>query len=199
MKHLYVLLPFALLAACSSGTDSSSITQVIVTGDSTVFLNGTLQLNATAWAGNAPLVGGVTFVWISSDSTKVSVSQTGLVKGLQLGSAQITATAVPTVTANYVVSVPYPVRSRIGRIVIRPFDLAFAALQDSMIVTADARDALDVSIPGIVFAWQSRNTSFVTVADSGTHSAIARAVGSGSTVVVATADGVSDSVTATVP
>jgi hypothetical protein len=198
MKRLSLLLCLMTFGACSGDIGGSSLTSVVITGDSTVSLNGTLQLTATAFAGNVPLATGLSFVWISSDSTKVSVSQTGLVSGVQLGSADITVIAVPAVT-NAVTSAPYPIRSRIGRIVIRPFDIAFAALGDSVIVTAEARDALDVAVPGIVFTWQSRNAKFVTVADSGTHSAIARAVGSGSTVVVATADAVSDSVTATVP
>ncbi|HLZ45918.1 MAG TPA: Ig-like domain-containing protein [Gemmatimonadales bacterium] len=198
MKRACILLTMAVLGACSSGTDSTPIT-VIITGDSTVALNGTLQLDATAWSGNTPFMTGMTFVWFSSDTTKVSVSQSGLVTGLQLGTAEITAVAVPAVSANTVTSAPYPVRSRIGRIVFKPFDVAFAALNDSMIVTADARDALNVSIPGIVFTWQSRNPNIVSIADSGTHAVIAHAVASGTTVIVATTDGVSDSVTATVP
>lgn len=187
-----------MFGACSSGTDSSPIT-VIITGDSTVALNGTLQLDASVWAGSTPFMTGYSFVWFSSDTTKLSVSQSGLVTGLQLGTAQITVVAVPAVSSNTVTSAPYNVRSRIGRIVFKPFDVAFTALNDSVIVAADARDALNVSIPGVVFTWLSRNPNIVSIADSGTHAVIAHAVASGTTVIVATTDGVSDSVTATVP
>lgn len=198
MKHACILLSIAMFGACSSGTDSTPLT-VIITGDSTVALNGTLQLDASVWAGNTPFMTGYTFVWFSSDSTKVSVSQSGLVRGLQLGTAEITAVAVPAVSSNTVTSAPYPVRSRIGRIVFKPFDVAFTAVNDSMIVAADARDALNVSIPGVVFTWRSRNPNIVSIADSGTHAVIAHAVASGTTIIVATTDGTADSVTATVP
>jgi uncharacterized protein YjdB len=198
MKCLGLLLGAALtLAGCGSDAGPSSLTSVVITGDSTVGLHGTLQLTATALAGNRPVTTGLTFVWISSDSTKLRVSQTGLVTGVQLGSASITVSAVPQVSTP-VTSDPFPIRSRIGRIVFQPFDIAMASLTDTMIVSADVRDAQNSSVPGIPVTWVSRNTGIVTVADSGIHKAIVAAVGYGTTRIVATANGVSDSLTATV-
>jgi Big-like domain-containing protein len=197
MKRFCLLLCIASIAGCGGGDNGpSSITSVVITGDSTVVLNGTLQLTATALAGNVPLPG-VKIVWISSDSSKVAVSQTGLVRGLQLASATITAIAVPDVSPA-VSSAPYTIRSRIGKIVFRPFDISLTALHDTVIVSADARDALNASIPGISFTWRSGNTSVVTVADSGTHSAMVVAVANGTTQVVATGASASDSLTASV-
>jgi hypothetical protein len=199
MKRLCLLLGIATAAACGGDTGSpSSITSVVITGDSTVALNGTLQLTATAFAGSNPLAGGVTIVWLSSDSTMVRVSQTGLVSGVQLGSASITAIAVPLVTPTSVSSAPFPIRTRIARIVFRPFDVGFTALHDTVIVSADARDAQNTSIPGVTFTWRSENTNVVTVADSGAHSAIVVATGSGATEVVATGALASDSLPASV-
>lgn len=198
MKRWCLLLGASLaIAGCGSDAGPSSLTSVVITGDSTVGLHGTLQLTATALAGNRPVTTGLTFVWISSDSTKLRVSQTGLVTGVQLGSATITVAAVPQVSAP-VTSDPYLIRTRIGRIVFQPFDIALASPNDTVIVSADVRDALNTSVPGIPVTWVSRNTGIVTVADSGIHKAIVAAVGSGTTRVVATADGVSDSLTATV-
>lgn len=197
MKRFCLLLGAALtIAGCAHDTGPSSLTSVVITGDSTVFLNGTGQLTATALAGNVPIATGLTFVWMSSDTTKVRVSQTGLVTGVQLGSATITVTAVPQVSAP-LASNPHAMRTRISRIVFQPFDIALASRTDTVIVSADARDAQNNSVP-LPFTWVSRNTGVVTVADSGIHKAIVAAVGYGTTRIVATADGISDSLTATV-
>lgn len=198
MKRVCLLLGAALaIAGCGSDPGPSSLTAVVITGDSTVGLHGTLQLTATALAGNRPVTTGLTFVWFSTDSTRLHVSQTGLVTALQLGSASITVAAVPQVSTP-VTSDPFPIRSRIARIVFQPFDIAMASLHDTLIVNADVRDAQGTTVPGVPVTWVSRNTGVVTVADSGIHKAIVAAVGDGTTRVVATADGISDSLTATV-
>ena len=185
------------IAGCGSDPGPSSLSSVVITGDSTVGLNGTLQLTAIALAGNRPVTTGLTFVWFSSDSTKLRVSQTGLVTALQLGSASITVAAVPQVSTP-VTSDPFPIRSRIGRIVFQPFDISLTSRMDTLIVIADVRDGLNSSVAGVPVTWVSRNTGIVTVADSGIDKAIVAAVGYGTTRIVGTADGVSDSLTATV-
>ena len=198
MKRVCLLLGAALaIAGCGSDTGPSSLTSVVITGDSTVGLHGTLQLTGTALAGNRPVTTGLTFVWFSSDTTRLRVSQTGLVTALQLGSASITVAAVPQVSTA-VTSDPFPIRSRLGRIVFQPFDISMTSRNDTLIVNADVRDALNSSVPGIPVTWVSRNTGIVTVADSGIDKAIVAAVGYGTTRIVGTADGVSDSLTATV-
>jgi Bacterial Ig-like domain (group 2) len=185
------------IAACGGDTGPSSLTSVVISGDSTVVLNGTIQLTATAFAGNTPIESGLTFVWLSSDTSRVRVSPTGVVTGAQLGSATITVIASPPVSAA-VASAPHAIRTKIGRIVFQPFDVSLTSLRDTLIVHADARDAQNSTVPGITFTWQSRNTGVVTVADSGTHSAFVVSVGNGITRIVATGAGASDSLTASV-
>ena len=199
MKRFWLLLGAALaIAGCGGDSGpSSTVTSVVITGDSTVDLHGTRQLTATALAGNTPITLGFTWVWFSSDSTVLRVSQTGLVTGTTLGTASITATAVPQVTAP-VSSSPYAMRSRIARIVFQPFDISLVSLHDTLILNADARDAQNSSVPGIPVTWVSRSPAIVTVADSGIHKAIVAAVANGTTRIVASANGISDSLTATV-
>ena len=198
MKRFCLLLGAALtMAECGGDSAPSSITSVVISGDSTVGLNGTLQLTATALAGNVPIATGLTYIWISSDTTKLRVSQTGLVSGVGLGSASITVTAVPLISPG-VSSAPLFIRTRIAKIFLQPFDIVLASLHDTVIVTADARDAQNTSVPGITISWLSRTPGIVTVADSGTHKAMVTAVASGTGRIVATGDGVSDSVTASV-
>ena len=202
MRRFCLLLWAALtIAACGGGggTDGgSTITAVLISGDSTVVLNGSRQLTATAMAGGTPLSTGVTFQWSSSDTTRATVSASGLVSGVRLGSTNVTALAVLNGTPTTVSSAAHAVRTRIGSIVFTPSAPSFASQHDTVLVAADARDALNASVPGITFTWQSRNAAVATAADSGTHKAIVAALTNGTARIVATGDGVADSVTATV-
>src|SRR4026208_1186379 len=93
-----VVLGGLAMVGCGGGDGGSgppTITSVVVSGDSTVVLNGTRQLTATAMDGSTPVSTGVTFEWSSSNNTFVTVSQTGLATGVVIpGSANVTARAV---------------------------------------------------------------------------------------------------------
>src|SRR6266487_3750348 len=150
-------------------------------------------------------VSGVAFQWFSSDTTRATVSSfspgggpVGLVGGIRRGFANITAEAVLNGTPTGVSSSAHAVRTRIGTIVFTPSAPSFASLHDTVYVSADARDALNASVPGVTFTWQSRNGAVATAADSGTHKAIVASQMNGTARIVATGDGVSDSITATV-
>ena len=175
------------------------ITAVVVSGDSTVVLNGTRQLTATAMAGGSPLATGVTFQWTSSDTTRATVSSTGLASGVRLGTTSITARAVLNGTPTTVVSSGKSLRTRVGSIVIAPGAPSFASLGDSVLATVEARDALSAAVPGLTFSWVSRTGAVASAAPRvNTAQADLVALTNGTTKIVVTADGVSDSVTATV-
>src|SRR6266487_2112777 len=147
-------------------------------------------------------VSGVAFQWFSSDTTRATVSSfspgggpVGLVGGIRRGFANITAEAVLNGTPTGVTSAPHAMRTRIGTIVFTPSAPSFASLHDTVYVSGDARDA---SVSGVTFTWQSRNGAVATAADSGTHKAIVASQMNGTARIVATGDGVSDSITATV-
>src|SRR4026209_2022850 len=91
-----VVLGGLAMVGCGGGDGGSgppTITSVVVSGDSTVILNGTRQLTATAMSGSTTVTG-VTFQWTSSDTTRSTVTQTGQVNGVRLGSSNVTAMAV---------------------------------------------------------------------------------------------------------
>jgi hypothetical protein len=117
---------------------------------------------------------------------------------VRLGNAAISAQAVLNGTPTGVTSSAHAIRTRIGSIVLTPAAPSFASLHDTLIITADARDALNASIPGVAFTFVSRNAPVATAADSGTHKAIVAALTNGTARIVAAGDGISDSVTATV-
>ena len=84
----------AALASAKTAVDAMvyvPVTGVTVTGAAAVAVGATLQLGATiAPAGAA----GYRVVWSSADPTKVTVSDTGLVKRLAAGAVTITAKSV---------------------------------------------------------------------------------------------------------
>ena len=84
----------ASLAAAKAAVDALAyvpVTTVTVAGAAAVAVGATLQLGATiAPAGAA----GYRVVWSSADPTKVTVSDTGLVKRVAAGTVAVTATSV---------------------------------------------------------------------------------------------------------
>jgi len=95
---LYRLSTCALLAAVTScgsdstGTGNRVVASVIVSGTrSNVAVGKTLQLTAVGLDANGFPVTGAIFQWSSSNPSIASVSNTGVVTGVALGSATITA------------------------------------------------------------------------------------------------------------
>lgn len=95
---LYGLTTCVLIAAATScggdstGTGNRVVASVVVSGArSNVAVGKTLQLTAVALDPNGFPVTGATFQWSSSNTSTATVSSTGLVTGVALGSATITA------------------------------------------------------------------------------------------------------------
>jgi hypothetical protein len=190
--------------ACGGGGDGGNgpgtITSVVVSGDSTVIVAGTRQLTATALSGSTPVSTGVTFQWSSSDTTRATVSASGLVTGVRLGSTSIRAIAVLNGTPTTTQSSPHAIRSRIGSIFINPGDHSINAFGAAALMRAQARDAQSAAVPGVTFTWISRAPSVVSVTahPDSSHLANLLATANGVARIVVTGDGVSDSITATV-
>jgi hypothetical protein len=200
MKRFCLGLLLALALVDCGGGDGGPpmITAVVVSGDSTVVLAGTRQLTAAAFSGSSQVSSGVTFQWGSSNGTVASVSTTGLVSGAQRGSVTITATAVLNGTPTTIAGTR-GIRVRIGSVSLTPTAPQFPSLGDSVLVTAEARDAINAAVPGITFAWVSRTPSVASAAPRvNTALGDVVAVANGTARIVVTGDGVSDSVTATV-
>jgi hypothetical protein len=198
----WFFLGVLLLSGCGGGDGGNgppTITSVVVSGDSTVILAGTRQLTATAMAGSTPVSTGVTFQWFSSDTTRATVSPSGLVSGVRLGSTSVTALAVLNGTPTFVSSLAHAMRTRIGSIVITPGTPTFASLGDSVLASAEARNALNAAVPGVTFTWLSRTPGVAEVTVRANNAlADAVAIANGTARIVVRGDGVSDSVTATV-
>src|SRR3989440_10650602 len=199
MKRFSLLLVGAgVLVGCGGGDGGGggppTITSVVVSGDSIVFLNGTRQLTATAKSGSTTVTNGVTFEWSSADTTRATVSASGLVSGVRLGATDITALAVLNGTPTSVTSSAHAIRVRIASVVVTPATpAALNFVGDTQRFAAEPRDAQGTAVAGLTITW-SANDTVLAIAASGLATAVRRTSQGGRNVRVrATTDGVTDS------
>ena len=167
-----------------------SIASVVVSpASATVPVGQTLQLTATTEDANGNPLSGRTVTWSSGSSAVAAVNGSGLVTGVALGSATITAasegqsgTAAITVT-----------RVPVASVTVSP---ATANLQQGQTrqLTATPQDASGNALSGRVVTWASGNTAVATVSGSGLVSGVA----AGSAAITATSEGKSGSASVTV-
>src|SRR5438105_948419 len=151
MRLSLLLIGAGLLAGCGGdgGGGPLTITSVVINGDSTVFLNGTRQLTATAKSGSTTVTNGVTFEWSSADTTRATVSASGLVSGVRLGATDITALAVLNGTPTSVTSSAHAIRVRIASVVVTPATpAALNFVGDTQRFAAEPRDAQGAAVAG---------------------------------------------------
>src|SRR2546421_9741887 len=199
MKRFSLLLVGAgVLVGCGGGDGGGggppTITSVVVSGDSIVFLNGTRQLTATAKSGSTTVTNGVTFEWSSADTTRATVSASGLVSGVRLGATDITALAVLNGTPTSVTSSAHAIRVRIASVVVTPATpAALNFVGDTQRFAAEPRDAQGTAVAGLTITW-SANDTVLAIAASGLATAVRRTSQGGRNVRVrASTDGVTDS------
>jgi hypothetical protein len=190
------------VSACGGGGDGGNgpptVTSIAISGDSTVVLAGTRQLTATAMSGTTPITSGVTFLWASGDTTKATVSASGVVTGVRRGTSAISAVALVNGVLSTVIGT-HNIRTRIGSIAITPTNPQLSSLGDTVLLTAEGRDALNAPVAGVAFTWRTRTAAVAEVTPrANTAQADVVAIGNGSARVIATGDGVSDSGSVTV-
>jgi uncharacterized protein YjdB len=143
-------------------------------------------LTAKGWDANDNEVTAPIFSWSSSDPAVVSVDGAGVVTGVSVGSAVVTA-AYGTVSASAEVSVA----RGIHRIEVSPSDHVFTASGQTLQFQAVALDSTGVPVSSTSgFIWSSSNEEVVSVDDQG----LAVAVEDGETSISAEAGGVIGSV-----
>ena len=146
------------------------------------------QFEAVATSADGMVIPDVVFTWNSSSITVASVSQTGLATGRNAGMTTISAMAegVPG-TAELTVTEPPLV---VARIAVNP-PAPLIEKGDTQQFTAIARTADNRIVPDVTFMWSSSNPSVATVDASG----LATAVGAGTAIIEASAEGISDTAT----
>jgi hypothetical protein len=131
----------------------------------------TVQAAAVDYQGTAAT--GRTAVWVSGDTTIATVSATGVVKGMRVGTAVITAW-VDGVPGTMTVTVRSPVTS----IVLAPSPLLTIAKSATAALTLSAFDAGGAAVTtGVVAQWTTSDSSRVRVVTTATSPLVATITG----------------------
>lgn len=167
-----------------------TVATVAVTPASLALSAGTTRLLAfVALAANGDTIRGRTAVWSGGSAAIATVNETtGLVTGVGVGTTSVRVT-VDTNTASATVTVHPPVAS--VTITPNPADVGMGA---SAQLNTTVRTTAGTVVTGRAIAWRSLDSSIVTVDSTGTI----RGAAIGTSRVVATVEGKSDSATVTV-
>ena len=144
----------------------------------------TLQLTATVRDFNGNVVPGAQVTWTSVNTAIATVTPTGLVKGMALGTTSIVASS-DSVFANNTVTI---VRRVVGEVVVNPSGMS-VAVGDTTRLWATVFDTRGEILPDRQITWSSANTAIATVSSTG----LVTGVAAGTVAINATADGVSGS------
>jgi uncharacterized protein YjdB len=163
---------------------------LVTPSHATIRVATTLQLSDTVKDQSGNVLTGQTVTWSSDSASTASVDQTGLVTGRRIGTATITATVGGKSASAAIIVSQIPVRS----LTIQPANPAVVVSQTTQLTATTFDSAGDV-LPGRVVRWKSRTPAVATV-DS--IAGLVTGVTPGTSEIVATSEGVSDSVVATV-
>ncbi|MBN2379273.1 Ig-like domain-containing protein [candidate division WOR-3 bacterium] len=187
MKKVTVIVALVLIGIVGCSLFSEIDTIEVTPASATLGAGGTQQLTAEAKDADGNEIADVDFTWSSSDNTVATVSTSGLVTAVAVGSCTITAeadgkkgTAAVTVRSGAVVM----------EIEISP-STATISVNGTKQFTAKALDASSNEITGITFTWSSSNTAVATIDASG----LATGIALGSVSIFAAAEGKVDTAT----
>lgn len=183
--------------AGTTGTYSATFTiaqpavaSVTVTSAATSVVRGqTIQYTATTRDASNNVLTGRAVTWSSDNTAIATVSATGVVTGVAVGSTTIRATS-EGIQGTRVVTVTTDVNS----VVVTPSSFTLNAAGATQQLTADPRNAANASLTGRSVTWSSLNTAVATVSASG----LVTAVANGTATIRATVEGVIGQATATV-
>ena len=159
-------------------------------GGQTVFEGLTLQLAATTRDGSGNILNGRPISWTTSNQSVATVSSTGVVSGVSLGSATITAESESRTATTQITVAPRPVAS-----VALSAGTGSVPVNQSVQLSLDLRDANgnQLTTTGRSIVWDSSNKPVATVQDG-----VVRGVAAGSATITVTVDGKSASTLVTV-
>jgi peptidoglycan/xylan/chitin deacetylase (PgdA/CDA1 family)/uncharacterized protein YjdB len=186
-----ILMALMALSGCGGGNvgtgvafvPSSLATISVLPATSIITVGATEQLQPVAEDQNGKVMSGITFTF-SSSSGAVSVSQTGLVKGVAAGTSVIEVRAGEKSTSlTITVTPPQPVLTQIS---VSPSTASIAAGQ-SQIYSAAGYDQFNNLMSGIVFTWASDGNGSVATLNGN----VATGVSAGTVHITASASGIS--------
>jgi uncharacterized protein YjdB len=152
----------------------------------------TTTLTATVRDANGAVMSGTAVTWSSDNPQTAAVSQSGVVTGVQPGTATITATAGgKSGTATITVAL-----APVATVTLSPpqLNLRDRNNQRTGTLTVTLKDANGNTLTGRTVTWSSSNTSVATVTQSG----VVTAQGRGNATITATSEGKSGTATVVV-
>jgi len=159
-------------------------TVTVAPSSASIPVGGTQQLTATTLDASGATLTGRAITWASSDTTKATVSGTGLVTAKAVGSASVTATSEgKSGSATVSVIAPAPVAT----VTVAPAT-ATVAPGGTATLTATAKDAGGNVLSGRVFAWSSSSAN-ASLGASTSNVVTVTGVTAGSATVTATSEG----------
>jgi len=154
-----------------------------------VYVGGTVQLTATPKDASGNLLSGRIVTWTTSSSAVATVSASGLVTGVAVGAATITATSEGQSGTAAVTVSSVPVAS----VTVSPAT-ATVFVGATTQLSATPKDAAGNVLAGRAVTWTSSNTAIATVSASG----LVMGVAAGAVTITATSEGRSGSASVTV-
>ena len=184
---LAAILVLIALVSCSKFSDKSNplgltpVASVAVSpAAATIAAAGSVNLTATLEDASGDPLSGRVVTWSSDNAAAATVNGSGLVSGVGLGSATITATCDGKAGASEITVSNVPVAS----VTVSP---ASATIQEggTTQLAATPKDAGGTPLSGRVVTWSSDNTAAATVNGSG----LVRGVAVGAATITATCEG----------
>ena len=182
-------------AGSASGTATVTVAQevsavVVSPAADTLVAGDTLRLSAEAMDANGHPKAAAEFTWASSDTLVAVVDDAGLVTGVGVGAAEVTATS-SGVTGRAALTVLAPAPTTVA---VTPDTVALTGLGQTAQLAAEVRDQSGRVMAGVAVSWSSADTTIAAVDSTG----LVTAIGEGATTVAATAGQVSGAVLVTV-
>ncbi|MBI1810251.1 MAG: Ig-like domain-containing protein, partial [Gemmatimonadetes bacterium] len=163
----------AALAGCHEKSSNTApkvapVASITVTPTTAVVeVHGTQQLTDVEKDSAGTVLTGRTVTWTTSDSTKATVSASGLVTAIATGSASITATSEGK-TASADINIPV----QVGSVKVSP-DTAFMLVGGAVQLSATVRDTAGNVTTARTVSWQSSSTTIASVSTTGLVTGIA--------------------------
>ena len=190
----------ALLTSCGGGGESptgptpstpvvASVAIAALPPGNQLFVGATATLSAVGRDAAGQVVSGRTVTWSSTTPAVATVSASGVVTALTVGSTGIGAT-IDGISASTTLSVALvPVAS----VAVTPASASLLVGQTSQLAAA-TRDSVGGTLSGRAVAWSSSNTAVATVSSAG----LVTAVGAGTATITAISEGRSGTAAITV-
>lgn len=162
----WALVLLALAACHDSTTSTAAVASLIITPAAPNLEPGAkVQLHASPLDADGNALSGRIVSWTSSAAAVASVSSGGVVTGVTVGQATVTATCEGREATAAVAVVPHAVAT----ITVQPSPMLVAA-GGSFEITAVARDSRGARIDGKVLSFASSDHTIATVSSTGTVS-----------------------------